>query len=70
MNWYWIVLIVIGYICVWIVSSIIISRALKINDSYLCTSVGLFWPIIIMVSPIILLYYGVMYVFNKFKYTA
>jgi len=70
MNWYWIVLIVIGYICVWIVSSIIISRALKIDDSYICTGAGLFWPIMIVLSPIILLLCGVMYVLDKFKYTA
>ena len=69
MNWYWIVLIIIGYICVWIVSSIIISIVLKNDDSYMCTLAGLFWPIIVMLSPIILLLYGVMYVFDKFKYT-
>lgn len=70
MNWYWIVLIVIGYICVWIVSSIIISRVIKSDDSYVCTLAGLFWPIIIVVSPIFLLLCGVTYVFDKFKYTA
>lgn len=44
MEWYWILLIVLGYIALWIVTSILFARdkGFSIEDGVF---IGLFWPV-------------------------
>lgn len=69
MSWYIIVLLVFLYIVIWILTSVILSRKWKkknsIDDAVLY---GMMWPIIVMVSPLILLYFIIMKIVEKFGY--
>lgn len=69
MSWYIIVLLVFLYIVIWILTSVILSRKWKkknsIDDAVLY---GMMWPIIVMVSPLILLNFVIMKIVEKFGY--
>lgn len=55
MSWYWIVLIVIGYVLLSAVTGIILSRVAKCTDSMINVSFGLFWPLVVILLPIVML---------------
>lgn len=69
MSWYIIVLLVFLYIVIWILTSVILSRKWKrknsVDDAVLY---GMMWPIIVMVSPLILLNFVIMKIVEKFGY--
>lgn len=46
MAWYWIVLIVIGYIFMAIITGVLYGVVLE-DDTEMCTIDGIFWPIML-----------------------
>ena len=59
MAWYWIVLIVIGYIFIAIITGVLYGVVLE-EDTDMCTLAGTFWPIMlpifIVMLPVMLLH--------------
>ena len=51
MTWYFVVLIVIGYVIMWIITSAIMANG---NNDLGCVVVGFFWPGVIAVLPIVM----------------
>lgn len=55
MSWYWIVLIGAFYVLLSAVTCVVLSRATKITDGELIVSLGIFWPLLVIALPIIML---------------
>lgn len=69
MSWYIIVLLVFLYIVIWILTSVILSRKWKRkNSTDDAVLYGMIWPIIVMVSPLILLNFVIMKIVERFGY--
>lgn len=69
MSWYIIVLLVFMYIVIWILTSVILSRKWKRKNSTDDAALyGMMWPIIVMVSPLILLNFVIMKIVERFGY--
>jgi len=45
MNWYWIVLIVFGYLVMWILISIVHNKIEDPDDRIISVGFGFFWPV-------------------------
>lgn len=54
MKWYWIVLIVVGYIVMWFLTAVLLSRREKSKDTE-WSYAGACWPFILAAIPFILL---------------
>lgn len=67
MSWYWIVLIVVCYVLLSAVTCIIFSRVAKTNDEIIVLF-GIFWPLIVILLPIILLIILLDKIVDKYRY--
>ena len=68
MSWYWIVLIVIGYILISAVTCVVVSRTTKTVDSGIVVLSGMFWPLFIVSLPIIMLIELLYLAIDKYGY--
>ena len=67
MAWYWIILIILGYIIMWAVTSIILSRIFH-DNSGASECFGVLWPIALPVIPLVLLRILIGKLVEKFGY--
>ena len=68
MSWYWIVLIVIGYILLSAVACVVLSRTMKTTDNAIIVLFGMFWPLFIISLPIIILMILLNKIIDKYGY--
>ena len=68
MSWYWIFLIVVCYVLLSAVTCIIFSRVAKDTDDGTSVLVGMFWPLIVILLPIILLIILLCAIVDKYGY--
>ncbi len=68
MSWYWIVLIVVCYVFLSAVTGIISSRIMKSADSGMSVLFGIFWPLLIILLPIIMLIILLYEIVDKYGY--
>lgn len=46
MSWYWIILIVLGYLVVAVITGVLYGVVLD-EDNEMCTIAGVFWPVML-----------------------
>ena len=60
MDWYWIVLIIFGYIVIGAVVGAVIYNLFYYNTIWLteddCVCAGIFWPIVVAIAPLIIVF--------------
>lgn len=55
MSWYWIVLIFVCYVLLSAVTCIVLSIVTKNTDDSIIVLFGMFWPLVVLLLPIITL---------------
>ena len=68
MSWYWIVLIVVCYVLLSAVTGIVLSRVAKDAESGLIVLIGMFWPLIVISLPIMVLIILLYEIVDKYRY--
>lgn len=55
MSWYWIVLIFVCYVLLSAVTCIVLSIVTKNTDDSIIVLFGMFWPLVVLLLPIVTL---------------
>lgn len=67
MSWYMIILLIALYIVIWVITSVLLSRWAK-NASPGRVYVGLFWPFVIVIIPLLILILAVEEIVKKYGF--
>lgn len=68
MSWYWIVLIVVCYILLSVVTCLVFSRVAKNTENEVIVLSGIFWPLVVISLPIIMLVILLYKIVDEYKY--
>ena len=68
MNWHWIVLIVVCYVLLSAITCIILSRMAKSADSGIIVLFGIFWPVFVILLPVIMFIILLYEIVDKCRY--
>ncbi len=55
MSWYWIILIFVCYVLLSAVTCIVLSIVTKNTDDSIIVLFGMFWPLVVILLPVIML---------------
>ena len=68
MSWYWIVLIVICYALLSTIICVVLSKVAKSLDDGIIVLIAMFWPLVIMLLPVIMLIILLYEIVDKCRY--
>lgn len=68
MSWYWVILIIVCYVLLSAIACIILSRVAKNVESGMIVLIGTLWPLVVMLSPIIMFIILLYEIVDKCRY--
>lgn len=68
MSWYWIISLIVFYIVMWTITAVVVSRLTECDIRENCVIIGIFWPIVLLWVPILVIAFFIGNIVEKYGY--